>query len=344
MKLTAGRIAGFLAKPDPSIQAVLVYGPDGGLVRERAKTLAKTIVEDLADPFRLVELTATALKADPALLRDEAQAMAFGGGRKVIIVRDATDTLSAALDDFLKNPAGDALIVVEAATLTPRAKLRKAFEAAKNGAALSCYVDDSRALGHVIDETLRGHGLSISRDARAFLMGVLGSDRMVTRGELEKIALYKGDTGGEVSLDDAMACSGDTAAVSLDAVILSATGGDQATLDSALEKAFGEGLQPVAILRMVSRHLQRVHMAQAHMAKGQNADQAMKSLRPPVIFTQADRFRAQLRQWRPDTLTRAMDLVTEAEIDVKTTGMPTQAVCGRALMRVAQAAGRSPRR
>jgi len=344
MKLTAGRIPGFLSRPDPAVQAILIYGPDGGLVRERAKALATTVLEDLLDPFRLTELNASQLKADSALLRDEAQALAFGGGRRVVIVRDATDALAAVLSDFLENPAGDALIVIEAGELGPRTKLRKAFEAASNGAALPCYTDDSRSLGAVIEEALRGHGFSISHDAKAFLAGVLGSDRMVTRGELDKIALYKGDEGTEITLEDAMACAGDTAAVSLDAVILSAAGGDQKTLDGALGKAFSEGLQPVAILRMISRHLQRVQMAQAHMAKGQNTDQAMKALRPPVIFTQADRFRGHLRQWTPGTLTQAMEIVTEAEMDCKTTGMPTEAVCGRALMRVAQAAQRGGRR
>ena len=94
---------------------------------------------------------------------------------------------------------------------------------------------------------------------------------------------------------------------------------------------------------MLARHLQRLHLAAGAMARGQTVDQAVKGLRPPVIFTQVDAFRAQLRQWSTATLAQAMDIVTEAEMDCKTTGMPAEAVCGRALMRVAQAA-RSRRR
>lgn len=344
MKITGGKVAGFIARPDPSVRAVLVYGPDSGLVRERVKALASTVVDDLSDPFRLTELSGGQIKADEALLRDEAQAMAFGGGRRVVIVRDATDAVAAVATDFLNDPAGESLVLLEAGELSPRSKLRKAFEGAKTGAALACYTDDARSLNQVIDETLRAHGLKVSQEARAFLAGVLGSDRMVSRGELEKLALYKGDQGDEITLEDAMACSGDTAAVSLDAVILSAAGGDQRTLDRALEKAFSEGLQPVAILRMLARHLQRLHFAQAQVAGGKTPDQAMKSLRPPVIFTQADRFRTQIRQWSDSTLTQAMEIITTAEMDCKTTGMPAEAVCGRALMRVAQAAGKGARR
>lgn len=338
MKISAAKVDAFVQRPDPAVQVILVYGPDGGLVRERVKRLAATVVDDLSDPFRVTELSAGALRADSALLRDEAQALAFGGGRRVVMVRDATDVIADVVIDFIDSPAGDALVLIEAGELTPRSKVRKHAEVAATAAALPCYADDQRSLSQVIDETLGAHGLRATPDARAFLAGTLGSDRMVSRAELEKLALYKGDGGGEVSLDDAMACAGDTAALSLDAVLMSAAGGDQRTLDNALERAFTEGLSPVAVLRLLARHLQRVQLVQARVARGQTPDQAMKTLRPQVMFTQADAFRGQVRQWSRATLAQAMDIVTEAEMDCKSTGMPAEAVCGRALMRVAQAA------
>ena len=36
MKIQPARAEAFIAKPDPTIRAVLFYGPDAGLVRERA--------------------------------------------------------------------------------------------------------------------------------------------------------------------------------------------------------------------------------------------------------------------------------------------------------------------
>src|SRR3954454_18437794 len=40
VKLAAARVAAFLRRPDPEIRAVLFYGPDAGLVRERADAVA----------------------------------------------------------------------------------------------------------------------------------------------------------------------------------------------------------------------------------------------------------------------------------------------------------------
>ncbi|MCC6467418.1 MAG: DNA polymerase III subunit delta, partial [Alphaproteobacteria bacterium] len=35
MKIQPGKVETFLAKPDAAVRAVLLYGPDAGLVRER---------------------------------------------------------------------------------------------------------------------------------------------------------------------------------------------------------------------------------------------------------------------------------------------------------------------
>jgi DNA polymerase-3 subunit delta len=43
----------FLAKPPAGLRAVLFYGPDAGLVRERAERAARSVCEDLKDPFRV---------------------------------------------------------------------------------------------------------------------------------------------------------------------------------------------------------------------------------------------------------------------------------------------------
>jgi DNA polymerase-3 subunit delta len=94
----------------------------------------------------------------------------------------------------------------------------------------------------------------------------------------------------------------------------------------------------VAILRAAARHLQRLHLARAHVDGGQTPDQAMMALKPPVFQGARDRFREHLRRWNGYRLATALDIVTEAEIDCKTTGTPAEAVCCRTLMRLAQAA------
>jgi DNA polymerase-3 subunit delta len=50
-----------------------------------------------------------------------------------------------------------------------------------------------------------------------------------------------------------------------------------------------------------------------------------------------------MRTWSAATLAQALDSLTQAEIDCKTTGLPAVAVCGQALMAIAAAARRQQR-
>ena len=338
MKIAGPSQDSFINQPNPAIACVLLYGPDRGLVRERALTLLKTIVDTPDDPFRVVEITGANLKNDPARLADEAKAMALGGGRRLIRLRDVSDAITKAITAYLETAGvGDALIVIEGGELGPRSSLRKLFEKAKNAASIACFGDDARSLPMVINETLMAHGLKPSRDALAYLLSNLGSDRSVTRSELEKLALYMG-APGSIELGDAMATINDNAATAMDDITLAAGYGDQAKLDKALIRALGEGIHPVQILRATARHFLRLHQAAGMVATGKNPDMAIKSLKPPVMFMQVDSFRTQLQRWRPAHLSDAIDLLVVAEMECKTTGMPIEAVCGRALMRIAQAA------
>lgn len=359
MKITASRIDRFLLNPGLDIVGVLLFGPDQGLVRERADTLAQTVVDDLGDPFRVVELTAAAIKADPAILGDEARQLSMTGGRKVIRVMEATDGIAQAFGDFLDGLKCEALVVVEAGNLGARSSLRNLFQKAGNAASIGCYEDDARGLIGIINETLGRFGLTATPDALAFLSANLGGNRLVTRGELEKLALYAGatetgpgnkgprdkgprdkGTGAKVavSLEDAIQCIGDSAAMSLDFVAYAMATGNARTLDRALERALMEGTSPVGVLRAAGRHLQRLHLTLGMVEKGMPAKKAVDALKPQVIFKFKDEFLSQVRRWSGERLSRAMAIVTEAEIDCKTTGFPDVAGCHRALIRIAQAA------
>lgn len=348
MKLTGRRIERFIANPDPEIRAVLVYGPDAGLVSERAGRLVGAVVGDPSDPFRVAELSADDLAKDPARLADEAAAISMTGGRRAVRVRETGDGLAALLGQFLADAPGDALIVLEAGDLPARSRLRKLFESARVGAALPCYRDEARGVVMLADEVLQPAGLRMSPEARAYLAANLGGDRQVTRRELEKLVLFMGPgaAGREISLSDVQACIGDTAALTLEDVAYAAAEGDPVGLERSLQRAFQEGAQWVAPLRAAARHFQRLHYVSGAVAAGLDAGDAMKRLQPPVFWKLQERFRAQALAWPLGRLSRALSHLTEAEMRGKRGDLPGETLAARTLLDVAAQAPRrqSPRR
>ncbi|WP_413204513.1 DNA polymerase III subunit delta [Rhodospirillum sp. A1_3_36] len=337
MKLSGSAIDGFLKRPNPDIRAVLVYGPDEGLVRERIDRLMRTVIDDLKDPFRVFELTGDDLKADPARLSDEAAALSLTGGRRVGRVRQITDQHANSLKSYLDHPIGDSLVVLQGGDLGPRSSLRKLFEGAKAAASLPCYSDEGRGLETVIRDMLAQAGLSAHGDVIEYLATHLGGDRGVTRSELDKLITYCGPQG-QITLEDALACIGDTAQIGMDALINAVGQGNTADALRALDRLTQEGTNAVAILRSLSRHFTRLHLVAGLLAQGRSIDQAMGALKPPVLFKTKTTFQNQAQGWSPTRLAMALDLLLEAEKDAKSSGLPDAALLERVIIRLAKGA------
>jgi DNA polymerase-3 subunit delta len=318
--------------PPRGLVAALVFGPDSGLIRERAETLLKTVVDDLADPFRVVDLDEQTLSGDPARLFDEAASISMLGGRRAVRVRGASNGLAKLFESFLATPAGDALVVVEGGDLAKGAALRRVFEEADNAAAIPCYLDSQGGLSDVVRDALKAEGLSIAPDALDDAVSRLGSDRGVTRRELEKLVLYaRGNK--QVTLDDVRAIMGDEAEVRIEEACDAAGTGDLARLDLALERLWTADISAVAVLRQAMSHFQRLLLVGS--ARGESLDEAMKKLRPPLHFSRTASFKAQAQKWTEARLFEALDLLLETEALCKTTGVPPEAACAHALFNVA---------
>jgi len=337
-KLSAGDAARLLSARKPAHGAYLVYGPDVGLVRERADQLAALVVEDAGDPFRVAVLGERDVADDPARLSDELAARSLMGGRRVVRVRDAGDRLGTALDGRLPTDPGDALLVVEAGELTPRSALRRLFEGAAEAAAIACYADDARALAEVIDRSLRDAGLTASPDARALLAAMLGADRRATRSELAKLADYMGATG-RVEAEHVLAVIADDTAQAADALALAVLAGVPDEASRHWRRMLAAGLSEVALVRTVARQAQRALTAADMIARGKPADAALTALRPPVFYKDQDRFKAILRRHDVPSLKRIAGRLWDAERYAKSTGYPADVVVGQMLLAIAAARG-----
>jgi DNA polymerase-3 subunit delta len=331
MKIESRAVAAFLRAPDPAVRAILLYGHDEGKVRERGEDLARRVVPDLNDPFRVAEFTGAALTDDPARLADEAAAIAMTGGRRVVRVRQAGNDCADIFAQFFKHPVGDALIVVEAGDLEPRAKLCVAFEKAENAAAVRLFSDDAADLSKIIGATLAKHNVSASSDAMKWLTVRLGGDSIVVKGEAEKLALYVG-AGGTATLDDVRAAIGDSAELGLDDVARAVATGDVAALSRALDRLGEEGVSPIALVRATQRHFTRLHLCAGFIASGRDEASAFRGLRPPVFRKEEAAFRLALKRRKLPALARALHRLIETEVAAKTASSSAALVVERCLL------------
>lgn len=331
--LKGSGIENFLRGPDRNVRAALFYGPDTGLVAELARRLVLTRVGDADDPFNVSRLEDSDLAGDPGRLVDEACAQSLMGGERVVWVRAAGAGSAAALESYLKDPSGEAVIVIEAGELKPSARLRKAAEKSRQAVSIACYADSGRTIEELVDAEMAKADLSITPDARQTLISMLGADRQVTRRELEKLALYVNGKQ-KIDVEDVEAVCGDAGAATMDSIIDAAAEGRIDLFDGSYQTAIASGFSATGILLACSRHMTRLQL----MSLSANPDAAMKSARPPIHFSRQLSVRRQLRLWSAEGIARAIAYLAETESQTRTHGDLGDVLVSRALMSLARKA------
>jgi DNA polymerase-3 subunit delta len=302
----------FVREPPAETRAILLYGPDAGLVGERAKTAASAFTEGSDDPFAIARIEAADIQADPARIADEATSMALFGGQRAIRVRPESQDIAATLSGLVERIAADSLIIVEAGNLAPTSRLRKLFETTASFAAVPCYADTERDLETLIDDELGARKMRIDADARAFLIDHLGGDRRASRMELEKLCLYAGP-GGRVALEDVAAIVGDVSALELDQALDAAGLGEAASLDRAVQRLLAAGGQPAQLVSAAIRHFLTLHALRAETDAGTSARAVIDKAKPPIFFKRREAVTRQLESWSRADIEQALDRLREAE-------------------------------
>jgi DNA polymerase-3 subunit delta len=334
----AGEVERALRRPDPRTPVLLLYGPDAGLVAERARAAAERAVDDPADPFQLIRIDGDVVAADPARLADEASTIGLFGNRRAIWVKPSSRNIAPAVEAALAAPIADTIIVIEAGDLARAAPLRTLCERSPKALALPCYSDTARDLGAVIDESLRAAGLAIGREARAALLASLGGDRLATRGELAKLALYSHGQS-EITLEHVDAVVSDVSSLALDAVIDTAFTGDGAGLDAGLQRLAAEGTAPSVLLGAALRHALTLLAARLDLEEGRGVADVVASWRS-LHFRRKLAIETQLNLWRSRALSRTVEALQDAVLTSRRSPDLGAALASRTLLEVALAARR----
>ena len=262
-------VASFLKSPEPSCRAVLLYGPDAGLVAERASDLAATFARRAAGETEIVRLDDRDLAEDPARIEVELRTRPMFATSQVVRVIASARLDLPSLKALLAAPFDNALII-EAGNLRPDSGLRKVFETNRSAAALPCYGDE-RTLAALIDAVLAEAGLHIDRETRTYLMTRLGADQALSRSEVTKLALYaKG--AREVTPEDIEAIVGDAAEIALETFVYAASGGDPAEALREMQRLAASGTESQSALT-------RARPALHAVAQGSNGASPRRKLR-----------------------------------------------------------------
>lgn len=337
MKIVPKSVESFLSAPQREHRAVLIYGADSGLVRERAGKITKAILGDAAsDPFAKIELSEAELLADPPRLADELSSVSMMCPKRVIIIYDAGNNLSKIIEPAYSCFHKDNFLIITADELSGKSSLRAFFEKNADCAALACYRDEMRDVQAIIRQKFDAANIIYDRDVLDYLAGQLGNDRYVTYQELEKLITYAGDEK-KLSLNDVQLLVDYNQDTQLDDIVNAVADRNLVALEKNLTQHLREGTQPIMYLRSLQRYFNRLYAIRAQMQQGgQSAEMVISGLRPPVFWKQQPILTRHASSWNIENIIKALKLLITAELDCKTSDLPSVPASSRRLLRITQ--------
>src|SRR5215468_5090709 len=335
----AAEVESFMARPDPAKPIVLVFGPDAGLVRERAAALVRSCVDDPSDPFGFAIVEGDTLAEIPERLVEEAHTVPLFGGRRAILVKAGARNFIAAVERLIgAPPESDCRVIIEAGDLRRSAPLRTLCERAPIVAALPCYQDSARDLGRLIDEEMRRAGMAITPNAKVLLASLIGGDRRASRSEIEKLTLY---ALGENRIDvpDVMAVVADATVPAVDSLIDAAFAGWASDVEINFGKVKSSGVSASTIAAAFVRQASALHLLRLTVESGTSIDDLLRRT-PAIHFSRVKAVRAALETWTASRLERLIAQLGETSLEVRKNSKLAYAIIQRALISTVTAARR----
>ncbi|MEO6580752.1 MAG: DNA polymerase III subunit delta [Sphingomicrobium sp.] len=337
MKIARGGVARAIDKPDPSIRFYLFHGADEAGSRHLATRLLNALG---AEKFAI---SGVAVKCDPALLADEAGAMALFGGPRAIWVEPAGDEIAEGVGGILEGGAVESPVIAIAGALRKTSPLLKTAEAHPGAAAIVSYVPEGRDADQMVIAAGRNAGLRIETDVASRLAAACGNNQAVVDQEVEKFSIFLNSTPDRPSqlthevIDALGADSSEGNMMRLGDLALA---GQAVKLIEEFDRAALTPGETIPVARAMQRRLVQIAALRAKVEQGQSVDGVMTSMGKALFWKDKELIQRLLSSWTAGRIAQAMERAAAVERGAMLTDEPPGAALGEELLTIARVAGR----
>lgn len=334
MNIKPEQVDGILKSLPSNIRGVVIYGSNEGMIVTLAQQFIKAVSPDIYDAFHVSYLDMAAISADIGALYAEFNAQSLMGGRRVVVIKDASNLLTKPLKELLSSSSSDTLLVITSSGLKTKDSLAIMAKDEGNFYGIGCYDDRDEDIVAFASKFISQNGFKIDNASFQVLCSRLSNDRKISANELDKLITYMGENK-TISINDILTVISDTSASSQEDLCYFVALGQTEKAITSFNKLIFEGENPVSIIRTLSYHFMKLLDCAVKMENGETADKVVFGLRPPLMFFRKNAFLSQLRMWNRNRIMNALSLLYQTERECKTTDFPAEQAASFALMRIA---------
>jgi len=296
MKIQNYKIDNYCKNLENNPAALLVYGPDYGLINERIDLIVNNFfnVDKSHDSkLNIIDIETSSLLNDPSFLEIEAKSLSLIDNKKIIKIKNANDKALEIIKKYLLNPEKTCLIILTSENLTPKSKLRLYFEKHDSIAIIPCYLDDKKTISDLIINAFNKEKIKIDQNTVNLLASYLGEDRLVTISEIEKAILLAGKKK-TLKNEDILSYIGDSSSINIDELCDTTLAGDIEKSFTILFRVQSQGINAIQIIRSFIKQLQNLIVLKK-LTINNNIDSVINNFKPPIFFKRKPKIKNQIQ-------------------------------------------------
>jgi len=325
-----------MAARDGFAPVTLVMGEEELLADRAVADAVAAAVAELGPETTVEEVRSGALPDGFAM--DLATPPLFGGGR-VVVILDA-ETLDAgargAVLAVAADPGPGTALVLRAAGVGRQAKFFKQLQEYARVKQAARLKPSERASW--LRAEVRRHGRQADHAAIAALQDTVGGDLRELAGAVAKlhVAVPPPAPLTAAHVGEFLSHTADRGVFELTDAVFA---GNAATALGHLDSLLGQGEDVLGLLAMLARQLRLLLRVNDH--PGASAGQVAQLIGGGVRDWQVERARRQARKFRPDDLRRGLDLIAQADAEVRNGTLPNRLLIELVVTRIAAAGARA---
>lgn len=263
----------FGQQPVRSVYAV--FGDDVYLIRESIRSVVKAVFPGAESDATISRFTGA--HASLAAVLDEVRTLPFFSRERLVIVEEADPFISKfrkELEAFVEDHRGSGILLLQAKQWPATTKLAKLVE--KVGLAIDCSAPAESALaGWLIQLASTRDDAQLDPDAAQLLVELVGPEAGILAAEVEKLAVYAGDSK-RIDREDVAKLVGAGRVETIWRAVDAATIGQGRIALEHLDNLLADGESPVGLLAQMSSSLLKLHHAGRLRAARVSLDEACR--------------------------------------------------------------------
>ena len=240
----------------------------------------------------------------------------FFENKKLIIISRATDKINKLVEEILEKKIEDLVLVLNAAALEKKSKLRSFFEKNKKTICIPFYEDSSQTLSGIVNKFFRDNKIQLSQELINLLVQRSRGDRQNLNNELEKIKNFAKDKK-KVNSNDLLKLTNLAENYSVSELIDSCLAKNKRRTINILNENNYTVEDCILIIRTFLLKSKRLLKLISEIEGNRDIDNIISSFKPPIFWKDKEIIKQQIKSWSFNNIENLLYKINETELLIK---------------------------